>query len=155
MREAQIDVRELERLIEKLEQSPKALSEAKRRAYEAAAPKLKALLDQEIGGTGRVRGWQESVVGSKGGFAKVRPKAKTFAEDRRGKPTQYAVGYVTSAITSGHHVRTPKTFAQERGYISGRVEGKHFYAHTQEQASSVAQETAEEIVAALLEFLEG
>lgn len=73
MQEAQIDTRELERLIEKLEQSPKVLSEAKRRAFEAAAPKLKALLDQEIGGTGRVRDWQQSYVGSKGGYAAVRP----------------------------------------------------------------------------------
>lgn len=161
MQEAQIDTRELERLIEKLEQSPKVLSEAKRRAFEAAAPKLKALLDQEIGGTGRVRGWQESIVGSKGGFAKVRPKAKTWAESRGSKtyaengPKRYAVGYITNAINSGRQVRTRKTFAQERGYSIGSVPGKHFYAHVQDQADTVAQETAEEIVAALLEHLEG
>lgn len=94
-------------------------------------------------------------MGNFGGFAKVRPKPNTFTEVTKREKHIYAVGYVTNAITSGHYVRTRKTFAQERGYITGRVEGKHFYAHTQEQAGPVAQETAEEIVAALLEFLEG
>ena len=62
--DAHVDCRELERLVRRLEQSPQVLREARRKALEEAASRLKGLVDREIGGTGRVRGWQAQAVGS-------------------------------------------------------------------------------------------
>lgn len=162
MQEAHIDHSELDRLVENLTQAPQVLTEAKRKAFEAAAPKLQKIVQDEIGGSGRVRNWQEAYVGSGGGYAAARPRAETYAESRglqtypaprkeRPKP-RYAVGYITNAITSGHG--PPRNRA---GYCSSgkRVAGKHFYQHAQDLAGAVAEETAEEIVQALIDHLEG
>lgn len=152
MQEAHIDHSELDRLVGRLTKAPQVLKEAKRQAFEAAASKLKALVQTEIGGTGRVKRWQEGYVGTKGGYAAARPKAETFAEDHQGHPTKYAVGYVTNAINSGH--RFPSS---RQGYRSrtGTIPGKQFYQRAQTQAEQVAQETAEQIVQALIDHLEG
>lgn len=150
--DAHVDCRELERLVQRLEQSPQVLREARRQALEEAAPRLKGLVDREIGGTGRVRGWQAQAVGSGGGYAAVRPKAGTYAQDRRGRPTKYTVGCVTGAVNSGHRVR-PDRFGYRRS--ARTVPGKHFYQRAQAQAGQVAQQAAEEILQALADHLEG
>lgn len=161
MPEARIDHSEVDRLAEKLAQSPKVLKEAKRQAFEAAAPKLQKLVRDEIGGSGRVRSWQEAYVGSRGGYAAARPRAKTYAEsrgpqtfeERRKEPhPTYAVGCITNAVNSGH--RPPRNKA---GFYSSakRAAGKHFYQHAQGLAGAVARETAEQIVQAVMEHLDG
>lgn len=158
MQEAHIDHSELDRLVEKLAKSPKIITEAKQQAFEAAAPKLKAVVDREIGGSGRVRSWQEAYVGSGGGYAAARPRAKTWAEARglqtyaEQGPKRYAVGAITNAINSGH--RTPRN---KWGYRTGgqMIQGKRFYQRAQAQAGQVAQETGEQVVQALIDHLEG
>lgn len=160
MQDIQIDAAELDRLAERLAQSPELLRQARRQAFEAAAPRLLALVQTQIGGSGRVMSWQEKFVGSKGGYAAVRPRAKTWIETKKEKK-RYAVGYVTNAINSGHRKRG-RSYVQDkrlRGYRTGssadRVDGKHFYETAQELAAPVARQAAEEIVAALMEHLEG
>lgn len=161
MQEAHIDKSELTRLIEKLEKSPQVLKETKRQAFETAASRLLSVVQHETGGTGRVRSWQEAYVGSGGGYAAVRPRAKTYAESR-GKQTfaesrrlprpTYAVGYITNAINNGH--RTPRN--KMGYYISGRtVAGKQFYQRAQARAEPIAQEVGKQIVQALIDHLEG
>lgn len=158
MQEVQIDHSELDRLVEKLAKSPQVLREAKRQAMEAAAPKLKQALDAQIGGSGKVRSWQETYVGPKGGYAAVRPKAKTYAEIKgkqtgfRAPPKKYAVGYITNAVNSGH--RFPRDKLGYRGSV-GTVPGREFYQQAQAQAGSVAQEAAAQIVQTLTEHLGG
>lgn len=145
MREVHIDHSELSRLVEKWAQMPQVMKDAKRQAMETAATKLKATVDREIGGTGKVRSWQEGYVGTKGGYAKARPKAETWAEKTKKKGNYYAVGYVTNAINNGHlspRARKP-------------IAGKKFYQRAQAQAEQVVQETGEQIVQALVEHLEG
>lgn len=158
MLEVQIDRSELDRLVEKLERYPKVLGQAKRQVFEDAAPKLLSAVRTEIGGSGKVQRWQDAYVGSKGGYAAVRPKAETYIKTkgkqtgaRRG-PKEYAVGYVTNAINNGH--KFPFTTL---GYRSraGKVSGKQFYQRAQEQAETVAQEAARQIVDALTEHLGG
>lgn len=159
MQEAKLDKSELERLVEKLKKSPEIIRQAKRQAFQQAAPQLKQLVDTEIGGTGKVQRWQESYVGSLGGYAAARPKAKTYAEDSRGRKTKYQVGYVTNAITSGH--RFPSPSGKDKRYRprieSGRqnVPGRHFYEAAQTKAESVAQKAAEQVVDTLIKHLEG
>ncbi len=159
MQEVQLDARELKGFLERLEKAPAALAEARRKAFEEAAPKLKALVDGEIGGSGKVRSWQGSYVGTRGGYAAVRPKAKVYAQDGRGRPTKYPVGYVTNAVNSGH--RFPSPSGKDKGYRprvkNGRqdVAGRRFYEAAREKAQAVAAETAEELVQALKQQLEG
>lgn len=157
MQEARIDKSELERLVAKLERSPTVLKEAKRQAFEAAAPKLKAAVQTEIGGTGKVKSWQEGYVGSKGGYAAARPKAETWTERTKKTGKRYAVGYVTNAINSGHRFPSPSGRKGYRPDIrSGamRVRGREFYQRAQAQAEGVAQEAAEQILDALRKNLE-
>lgn len=150
--DAKVDASALAALAERLEQAPQTLAEAKRRAFAEAAPKLKAAVDAEIGGTGKVRSWQGAFVGSKGGYAAARPKPRTFAQDRAGRPTKYAVGYVTNAINSGHGLpRNKAGFYDRAKWISG----KRFYQRAQTDVQDVAQEAGEQIVQALIDHLEG
>ena len=158
MIEASIDAKALDQLAAKLERSPHILREAKRKAFEAAAPKLKSELDHEIGGSGKVRNWQAAYVGSKGGYAAVRPKAKTYAEDSKGRTTRYQVGAVTNAINSGHRFPTPSGKKRYRARIkiaTQRVPGKHFYEAAQGNVPQIAQETAEQVAQTLIHHLEG
>lgn len=158
MIEARIDHSELTRLAEKLSKSPKVLKEAKRQAFQAAAPRLKSALDAQIGGTGEVQGWQGAYVGSKGGYAAARPMAGTYTEATKKKGHKYAVGYVTNAINSGHRFPPPSGRKYYKPKIrSGAmtVPGKHFYQRAQAQADKVAQETVQQVVDALIEHLEG
>lgn len=159
MLEAHIDKSELDRLVKKLEQSPQVLKQAKQQAIEAAAPKLKEAVQREIGGSGRVRSWQEGYVGSGRGYAAARPLAKTFAESR-GKQTfsgphekphpTHAVGYITNAINSGHKAR-----ANKMGFRGRPIQGREFYQRAQAQGEQVAQEAVNEIVQALTNHLGG
>ena len=151
MQEIRIDKTELERLIDRLDAAPEVLREARRAAMEAAAPKLKQAVDAQIGGSGKVRGWQGQYVGSKGGYAAVRAKAKTYTEPTKGG-NRYAVGYVTNAVNSGH--RFPST---KLGYrtSAGVVPGRQYYQRAQGQVEAVAQEATRRVVDALTEHLEG
>lgn len=169
MQEFSINSADLERLMKKLEKAPDVLGWARRQAMISAAAEFKALMNTAIGGTGRVKDWQQSYVGSGGGYAAVRPRKKTYAEsrgpqtfeERRREPhPTYAVGYITNAINSGH--RTPShRFGQAkglRGYrvnTTGHVGGKGFYEAVQAQAEAVGEKAAEEILDALFDHLEG
>ena len=154
--EVSIDARDLERLIKKLEAAPDILRDARRRAMEEATLKLKQEVDTAIGGEGKVQGWQEKYVGSKGGYAAVRPKAKTFTKvNGRGK--KYAVGYVTNAIEHGH--RFPSTHGKQRRYNEIRngqlnVPGRHFYQEVNKKIPEIAQEAAAQVEAELIAHLE-
>lgn len=168
MQEFSIDSAELERMTEKLEKAPKVLAWARREAMIHAAAEFKALMDAAIGGSGRVKSWQQSYVGSGGGYAAVRPRKKTYAEARvrqtfeeRRKPPHptYAVGYITNAVNGGH--RTPSHRMGQakglRGYrvnTTGYVSGRGFYEAVQNQAEDVGEKAAEEILDALFAHFE-
>lgn len=156
--DAKVDASALAALAERLEQAPRVLNDAKRQAFTETAPKLKAAVDAEIGGTGKVRGWQGAFVGSKGGYAAARPKKDLYVETKgtqkgfRAGPKKYAVGYITNAINRGH--RAPRNTA---GYYTSakRTPGKQFYQRAQVSAESVAQEAGEQIIQTLIDHLEG
>lgn len=105
----------------------KKIPEERRIMFEELSVELLADVQRRIGGAGKVQRWQDKYTGSGGGWAAVRPKAKTYTEaTRRGK--RYAVGHVTNAITSGH--KTPS---------GGYVPGKGFYADAQNGAEQIAR----------------
>lgn len=155
MIETGIDKSQLDKLVSKLDGSPEAISRAKRKAFEAAAPKLKRVVDAEIGGTGKVQSWQEARVGSMGGYAAVRPKTKRYTSQKK----RYAVGYVTNAINSGHNFPRPsgKNKRYRARIRSGqmKVPGKFFYQAAQDNVPQIAREAADEVVQALMNHMEG
>ena len=156
--DAKFDVSALEGFAERLEQAPGVLKKAKRQALETAALRLQSAVQYEIGGSGRVRDWQGSFVGTKGGYAAARPKKETYIETKgrqkgfRAGPKKYAVGYVTNAINSGH--RKPKNAWGYRT-SAGTVAGKHFYEAAQAPAEQVGKEAADQVAQALIDHLEG
>ncbi len=156
--EVNIDASEVKRLAELLEQSPGVIEAAKKEAIAAAAPKLKAAVDQAIGGSGKVRSWQGQSIGSKGLYAAVRPKKDTWTEKTKKKGHQYAVGYVTNAIDSGHRFPAPSGRKHYKPRIRSRamtVKGRRFYQQAQARTGQVAQEAAEQIVQTVMEHLDG
>lgn len=164
MLEVNIDASEVTRLAKLLEQSPAVIEAAKKDAIAAAAPKMKAIVDQAIGGSGKVRSWQGQYVGSKGLYAAVRPRKETYVTTKgkypaRGGPKKYAVGYVTNAVNSGHKFPVPSGENQRyRPRIrSGqmRVPGKNFYQNAAERLGQVTQEAAESISHAIISHLSG
>lgn len=145
-----MDTKELKALSARLEGAPEALREAKRTAFETAAPRMKAALDARIGGAGKVQSWQAPFVGTRGGYAAVRPRGKTYAEDSRGRRTKYAVGHVTQAIESGHSFpRTGKTKS------SGMVFGRYFYRSARLDAEKIAEEAVRQAAETVTRYLEG
>lgn len=150
--EIKIDASGIKKLVERLKQAPPVMRLAKMKAIAAAAPKMKAIVDREIGGNGKVRSWQGQYVGSRGLYAAIRPKANTFAEDYRGRKTKYQTGYVTNAINSGHRFPSSRMGYRSR---TGTVRGKEFYQRAQSRLDHVARETAEQVVQALAGHLEG
>ena len=158
MTEIQLKADGFDSLTRKLEKSPKVIAEAKRQAFAEAAPQMKRIVDVAIGGTGKVQSWQEQYVGSAGGYAAVRPLAKTFTEVN-GKGKRYAVGHVTNAVNSGHNFPTPSgKNARYRPRIrSGRqkVAGRYFYQMAQDQVPQIAEKVLRRVEETLQEHFEG
>ncbi len=149
---------QISQLARRLEDAPELIKEAKRRAFEEAAPEAKAIVDREIGGTGKVQSWQAPYVGSLGGYAAVRPKANTWTEQTKKKGNKYAVGAVTNAIVNGH--KFPKPSGREgykyRGKSSRQsVPSKPFYKNAEPEVKELAVRTAEKVVEELMKEIEG
>lgn len=121
----------LERLREDFQKLAGELPEMRREIHEELAGQMRGEVEEALArkagsSTGKVAGWQEGYVGTKGGYAAVRPRAKT---SYRG----YAVGQITNAIENGHAIRRPS--GRWKGYrarVKKRyVLGLHFYREVQ------------------------
>ncbi len=121
----------LEHLRKDLEELSEELPEMRREIHEELAGQMRGEVEEALArkagsSTGKVAGWQEGYVGTKGGYAAVRPRAKAFHEG-------YAVGYITNAIENGHAIRRPS--GKWKGYrarVKKRyVLGLHFYREVQ------------------------
>ncbi len=132
-----VTVKGLDELIGSLQDVAEDFSRVRREFHEAVAEEireevLKSLGSRAKSSTGKVAGWQESVVGTLGGYAAMRP--------RKGKNGKYAYGYITNAIESGHAISRPRK--ARKGYrarIKKRyVLGLHFY----ERAKPLAEKRA-------------
>lgn len=145
-----IDYSEIQDLTNKLKSSHQVIKAAKKAAFEAAAPQLKQAVDSAVGGTGKVRSWQQQFVGSKGGYAAARP--------RKGTHKGYSVGHITNAINSGHRFPSPsgKNPRYRPRIRSGRqtVPGKHFYQKADAQTQAIASAAVSQVVEALTKHLE-
>ena len=134
---------DLEEIARRLEGSVARLGEVRRRVLEDAGGQALSAVQAKIGGSGKVQDWQSVYLGSRGGYAAVRPKAGTYTGTGR---RLYPVGYVTNAIENGHRVRpasgTAKRSRPSRAAVSF-VPGKHMYLTT--TTGQIAAAAAEQI----------
>ncbi|MCI1958186.1 MAG: hypothetical protein LKJ25_01005 [Clostridia bacterium] len=132
-----VEIHGLEEFDCKLQNLLKNAPEKRRRLHEEIAEMTKAEVDNSIGGTGKVASWQEKAVGSGGGYAAVRPKAKTYIYNKTNSK-KYAVGYVTNAIENGHAIRNPKNLKTRRRIKVSAAKGRAFYASARVKAETQA-----------------
>ncbi len=107
-----------------------------------------------IGGTGKVAGWQEPHMGSKGGYVAVRPASDVFQMTQSG--TRYPVGYITNAIEGGHRISEPRGGKGYRPRIHvPAVSGRWFYDAVRRQLPGIAEEAARQLANLICDGLEG
>ena len=138
----------LDRLRQALEAAPEVAARERRAALEEAGQAILRAVAGRIGGSGRIAGYQEMHMGSRGDYTAVRPRAKT-------QIGRYAAGYVTNSIESGHVIRRPKgvTGRKSRARFAA-VRGKYMYMDTARyDADRLARQVQERIVNAVEKHL--
>ena len=152
-------MQEIQAFAGRLDRVREMLPDMRRAALEEAGDEMLAAVRGRIGGTGKVQKWQDRFMGSKGGYAASRPKAKE--KDDNGD----AVGYVTNAIESGHRVPKPRSTAGRYKFRSRTqdgtrrlpvltVPGKRMYANTEPDVERIAERTARDVERRLTAALE-
>ena len=144
----------LDDLDRKLKEVISELPEAKRELHEEIAKGLKEEVDRQItasgvrDSSGRVQGWQKEHVGSRGGYAAIRPVAASTGNNSPGAITNY--------LENGHRIREPGGNSQRyRPRIhKPYVDGYHFYQAAGNRAESKAIEAAENFVEDMMRKLE-
>ena len=125
------------------------LPEARRELHERIAKITKQEVDTQINASGlkdssgKIKDWQESVVGSGGGYAAVRPE--------KGETGANSPGAITNYLENGHRIR--EASGKSKNYHprikKPYVDGYHFYqeASTAIEAKVIteAEQFAEEI----------
>ena len=131
----------------------------KRRVLSQVGQELLRQVRVQIGGTGKVAGWQDIHMGSGGGYVAVRPRAKTYQTTKGGK--RYAVGYITNAIEGGHRTGGRQPGPKAAGYryrprlhVSA-VPGRWFYDRVRAQVGSLTQEELDTLLGTIIDGLEG
>ena len=148
-----VTVKGLDELIGSLQDVAEDFPRVRREFHEAVAEEireevLKSLGSRAKSSTGKVAGWQESVVGTLGGYAATRP--------RKGKNGKYAYGYITNAIESEHAISRPRK--ARKGY-KARVKkryvlGLHFYERAKPFAEKRAIDGANRLADTIKQKLE-
>lgn len=148
-----VTVKGLDELIGSLQDVAEDFPRVRREFHEAVAEEireevLKSLGSRAKSSTGKVAGWQESVVGTLGGYAAMRPQ--------KGKDGKYAYGYITNAIESGHAIPRPRK--NRKGY-KARVKkryvlGLHFYERAKPFAEKRAIDGANRLADTIKQKLE-
>jgi hypothetical protein len=99
---------------------------------------------------GYVTGWQETHVGSGGGYAAVRASDSSTGEDSPGAITNY--------LENGHAIRGPSVYAKRKRKSRAKMaykDGYHFYQNARKNAESIAIREAEDYVEEVARKLEG
>ncbi len=121
----------------------------RRELHEKIAEAIKQEVDTQISNSGlsdssgKIKKWQESHVGSGGGYAAVRATDRTIGDNSPGAITNY--------LENGHAIRSPSENSKNyRPRIkTPYVDGYHFYQsarnNVEAKAISIAEEFADEI----------
>lgn len=150
-----VDLMDLEELDETLKSILEEMPEMRRELHEQIAEVIKSEVDIQISNsglndsTGKVRDWQESHVGSRGGYAAVRATDSSTGSNSPGAITNY--------LENGHAIRRPSGKAKNyRPRIKKPyVDGYHFYQTARGIVESRVIAIAEEFANQLSKKLEG
>ncbi|WP_024833830.1 hypothetical protein [Ruminiclostridium josui] len=131
------------------------LPDKRRELHQRIAKTTKEEVDKQINASGlkdssgKIKDWQESHVGSGGGYAAVRAE--------KGATGKNSPGAITNYLENGHRIREPggnsKTYRPriKKPY----VDGYHFYQSAQTSAEAKAISEAEKFVEEFRQKLEG
>lgn len=153
-----VDTQGLDRLMESWDRLLQQFPEAKRQVLERVGRDLLADVRAEIGGSGKVAGWQAPHMGSGGGYVAVRAKADTYQTTKSGK--RYAVGHVTNSIEGGHkhgghRGSSRKGYRYRPRYKTAAVPGKWFYRTVRQDLANMDQGEVDALMQKILDGLEG
>lgn len=149
-----VQINGLDELIQRLRDMADDFPRIRREFHEQVAEEIqeevqKSLENRVRTNTGKIAGMQEKYVGSKGGYAAVRPKAKMFHKG-------YAYGYITNSLENGHAIRRPS--GRWKGYrarVKKRyVLGIHFYERAGRAAEKLAIDGANRLADEIKQKLE-
>lgn len=149
-----VDTSGLDQLMERWDALLKQFPAAKRQLLARIGAEMLARVRQEIGGTGKVAGWQALYQGSGGGYAAVRPRRDTWQTTKSGR--RYAVGYITNAIEGGHRVAGPRGGAGYRPRVHvAAVPGRWFYDAVRQELPDMAEADVRALTELIVDGLEG
>ena len=149
-----VDTSGLDQLMERWDALLKQFPAAKRQLLARIGPEMLARVRQEIGGTGKVAGWQALYQGSGGGYAAVRPRRDTWQNTKSGR--RYAVGYITNAIEGGHRVAGPRGGKGYRSCVHvAAVPGRWFYDAVRQELPDMAEADVRALTELIVDGLEG
>lgn len=157
-----VEMEDLRDLDSDFESILRELPDGRRRLHEEVGAAVLEDVRANIGASGindargRVKGYQEHVVGSGGGYAAVRAVRGTGpggSSDYSNSP-----GAITNYLENGHRVRQPSGTAKRRRKGRAKkpyVDGHHFYAQAERNAENVALAAAERFADSVADKLGG
>lgn len=133
----------------------KEIPSARKELHENISKIIKEEVDRAISSSGindtnsKIRDWQETYVGSRGGYAAVNPKTGPIGPNSPGAITNY--------LENGHEIREPKGNAKKYKPRIKKpyVDGFHFYQSASNKVESKAIKEAEKFAKELKRRLEG
>ena len=155
--ELQIDGAAFRRLLKNIDLAAQRFPELRREMFERIAKELPEVLDRHIASVNpqiqgtTVQSWQDDGrVGSKGGYAAIAPRAKTW-KVQNGK--KYAVGWLTNTLTHGGRTRMPS--GRNARYVPrlryGQIRRRPFYANAarelQQEKNAYVEQFAKDLAA--------
>ena len=144
---AQIDISALQELAERFQQVYEALPQERAALHRRIGEAVQGELGERIASSlddssGKVRSWQRVHLGSKGGYAAIRPAGTK--DSPPGKSGPDGPGAITTYLERGHRIRPPKGGKGYRPRIRvGRAAGRGFYQGTQDAARAIALREAQ------------
>lgn len=151
---AEVNTASLDRLLESWDKLLREFPQMKKATLEKMGSELLRRVRGEIGGTGKVAGWQVPHMGSGGGYVAVRAKANTYQATKSGK--RYAVGYITNAFEGGHKIRKHQGGKGYRSRVNvAAVSGRWSYDAVRRQLAGMSQEDVDALMTLITDGLEG
>lgn len=151
---AEVNTAGLDRLLASWDKLLREFPQMKQATLEKMGSELLRRVRSEIGGTGKVAGWQAPHMGSGGGYVAVRAKANTYQTTKSGK--RYAVGYVTNAFEGGHKIRKHQGGKGYRSRVNvAAVPGRWAYDAVRRQLAGMSQEDVDALMTLIKDGLEG
>lgn len=133
-------MKELEILIDRLKEADEKFPALRREVIEDIGKKALAAVTGHLGDSDKIAKWQDVHIGSRGGYAAIRPKARTWDKYHR------AAGAVTTAVEYGH----------KPGYHQTQpVPGKFFYRAAEPEVTALSEQASARLAEKLHDILEG